>query len=154
MTPNKTDAAKLVAELRGQATDLENCDKLPRAHRDTEYEIEAAIGVLKRAAAFIESHSTPTEYNEGALREALNYDDKPTNWQIGFDMAAFPLSRRLSQVTAERDELADTLRLARCINWDGMTEHDELLLADFIRALSHITTQSTEEQSAEAQDHE
>jgi len=53
--------------LRQQAQDLQNCDTLPRQHRDTQYEIDAAISVLEFAAHNIDRLTA--QRNE--LREAL-----------------------------------------------------------------------------------
>ena len=45
-----TDYSELVKTLRGQATDLTCCGTLPRQRRDTQYEIDASIDVLRKAA--------------------------------------------------------------------------------------------------------
>jgi hypothetical protein len=53
----------LAKRLLAQAHDLENVDTLPRHHRDTQAEIDAAVVLLREAAAVLSP--IPSNTDEG-----------------------------------------------------------------------------------------
>lgn len=158
MTPNEIDAAKLVAELRAALEQLRWA--LPGGLNGKGLAAFAELDrSAKQAAAFIEAHSTPTEYDEGALREIeaelpLRCIRGPSDKvkvlaerRAQAERIYARIATRLSQVTAERDEAVKLLAESQeSIGGDWRQRRDYV-----VSALSHISKKEpTEEQSAGA----
>lgn len=91
----------LVKRLKQQADDLGNCDQLPRAHRDTQYEIDATVPILREAANRIEELEgslleLTQEYMARSNKTASHIEDMETilrelQWSGGYDGFERPL---------------------------------------------------------------
>jgi hypothetical protein len=96
----------LAGELRAQAVDLRNCDALPRQHRDTQHEIDAAADLMDRAAAAL----TPTVsahasegWRDAVIEKLAGVAVSLNDW----DGEGWSIARRYA------DELADVIELIR-----------------------------------------
>lgn len=112
LTPERI--ADLVKRLNQMAVDLSNCDTLPRQHRDTQYEIDAAIVLCREAADALEAKPIAgVEGLDTALEKWRKRDDE--------DDPAWPMDRDLEEVWQQGVSWA-LLRVGKFLgikNWDA-----------------------------------